>query len=280
MQYSWWNLIPQNLDPTFFHIGSFPVRWYGLMYLAAFFTVYHLMLRISKRDKLGVTKEQLDTYASWVIGGILVGARLGYVVFYNLSYYLKNPLEIFLPFSFNQGFHFTGIAGMSYHGGLIGAFRAATYCIKKEKWDYWKWSDLTFVAVPLGYTWGRLGNFINGELYGRVTTSPIGMLFPTDATQMLRHPSQIYEMLFEGVILFAILYWLTKKPLFKTHIMSLYLMGYGFFRFIIEYFREPDAHIGLSNLGFTRGQWLCFAMIAAGIAIWIWQEKKPKTIKE
>lgn len=271
--YSWWNLIPQHMDPTFFHIGSFPVRWYGLMYLAAFFTVYQVMMYVIKRDNLKITKEQLDSFASWIIAGVLIGARLGYVVFYNLPYYIQHPLEAIIPFSFEGGFHFTGISGMSYHGGLIGAVVFSAWCIIKYKWDYWKWNNLTFMAAPLGYTWGRLGNFINSELYGRPTDSPLGMLFPSDKTQQLRHPSQVYEMVFEGVVLFAILFWLYKKPAFKNHMMSLYLAGYGFFRFVIEFFREPDAHIGLNTFGLSRGQLLCLAMMAAGAGIWAWRRK-------
>ncbi|HSQ42938.1 MAG TPA: prolipoprotein diacylglyceryl transferase [Fibrobacteraceae bacterium] len=274
VSYSCWNLIPQHLDPTLVHIGSFPVRWYGLMYLAAFFTCYQVMWAAIQRDHMKITKEDLDKFASWLIAGILVGARLGYVLFYNLGYYIHHPLEAVLPFSFDPVFHFTGISGMSFHGGLIGSTLFGTYCILKNKWSYWEWNSLAFMATPLGYTWGRMGNFINGELYGRVTDAPIGMLFPMDKTQHLRHPSQLYEMTFEGLILFAILQWLYRKPGFRPHMMALYLLGYGTFRFFIEFFREPDAQIGLNALGLSRGQLLCMGMILAAVILWLVRHRK------
>jgi len=264
---SWWNLIPQHMSPTLIEIGSFPIRWYGLMYLAAFYTAYKVMWNTIVTDKLPIDKKDLEDLSTWIIAGILIGARLGYVVFYNLPYYSQHPLEAILPFSFNGGFHFTGISGMSYHGGLIGAFISSSILALRRKWNYWTWINLGFMAAPLGYTWGRLGNFINGELYGRVTDSPIGMLFPMDETQQLRHPSQLYEMVFEGVVTFLILRWFYKKPAFKQHMMALYLILYGSFRFGIEYFREPDAHIGLDSLGFSRGQLLCFVMIVSGVTL-------------
>lgn len=274
IQYSWWNLIPQHLDPTLIQIGNFPIRWYGLMYLFAFVTVYQVMWRTIQRDQLKISKQDLDDFSAWTIGGVIVGARLGYVVFYNLGYYLQHPLEAFLPFQFQGGFHFTGISGMSYHGGLIGAIVTSTYIFIKKKWNFWQWNNLGFMAAPLGYTWGRMGNFINGELWGRPTDNPIGMLFPHDKSQVLRHPSQLYEMFFEGLMLFTILHWLYRKPFFKNHMMSLYLIGYGSFRFCIEYFRQPDAHIGLNAMGFSRGQLLCTTMIIAGIVLMVWRQRQ------
>jgi len=270
--YSFWNMIPSHMDPTLVTIGSFPIRWYGLMYLAAFFTTYQVMWRTILRDKMSITKEQLDDIAAYIIAGVLIGARLGYVIFYNLDYYIQNPLEAVLPFGFEGGFHFTGISGMSYHGGLIGALTGAVLCIRKHKWKYGPVLNLGFMAAPLGYSWGRLGNFINGELYGRVTTSPIGMLFPMDKTHTLRHPSQLYELFFEGIVLFFILFWLYKKPFFRNHMVSLYVMGYGFFRFFIEFFREPDVQIGLNALGFSRGQELCATMIVVGASVMVVRE--------
>ena len=262
------------MSPTLVQIGSFPIRWYGLMYLAAFFTCYQVMWRTIQRDKLPFTKENLDDLTAWIIGGILIGARLGYVIFYNLPYYSQHPLEAILPFSFVNGFHFTGIAGMSYHGGLIGAFLGSLWCIRKNNWDYWKWNNVGFMAAPLGYTWGRLGNFINGELYGRVTDSPIGMLFPLDETHHLRHPSQLYELFFEGIVLFSILQWLYRKPFFRNHMMACYLIGYGTVRFFIEFFREPDAQIGLNALGLSRGQLLCMTMVLVGSLVMFIRQRK------
>ena len=275
MSYSWWNTIPQRLDPTAFTIFDFPVRWYGLMYLIAFFFGYHLIWHFTTKYKIQpMKKEQLESVMTWLIAGVLFGARFGYVFFYNFGYYINNLSEIILPFSFAGGFHFTGISGMSYHGGLIGSFLATSYAIKKQKLDYWKSVNTIFLVVPLVYTFGRLGNFINGELYGRVTESAIGMKFGNQA--VLRHPSQLYEMCFEGFILFGILYALWRLfPKLKDHVMALYLIGYGTARFFIEFFRQPDAHLCqphmdlcVNALGMSRGQMLCLAMILSGGALW------------
>jgi len=248
------------------------------MYLAAFFFGYHLIWYFTNKYKVQPMKrEQLDSVMTWLIVGVLLGARLGYVFFYNFGYYINHLSEIILPFSFDGGFHFTGISGMSYHGGLIGSFLLASYAIKKQKLDYWKSVNTIFLVVPLVYTFGRLGNFINGELYGRVTQSTIGMLFPHSPNpSVLRHPSQLYEMCFEGFILFGLLYVLWKIfPKIRDHAMALYLIGYGTARFFIEFFREPDAHIGLNALAMSRGQILCAIMILSGIALWAVRAKKP-----
>lgn len=274
MEYTWWNLIPQHMSPTAITLLGFPVRWYGLMYLAAFFTCYQVIWHFVRKEKHGLTKEQLDGLASWIIAGILIGARLGYVVFYNLGYYMQHPLDAILPFSFDGGFHFTGISGMSYHGGLIGAFLASTYYIRREKLNFWLVNNLGFLATPAGYTFGRLGNFINGELYGRPTDAGIGMLFPMDKQQLLRHPSQLYEMAFEGVLLFFVLVFIRRFAPVRNHMMAMYLIGYGVARFGIEFFREPDAHIGLNQIGMSRGQLLCMAMIVTGLGLYIWRRKR------
>jgi len=277
MSYSWWNTIPLHLDPTAITILNFPIRWYGLMYLFAFFFGYHLIWHFTNKYKIQPMKrEQLEAVMTWLIAGVLLGARFGYVFFYNFGYYMNHLSEIIMPFSFNGGFHFTGISGMSYHGGLIGSFLAASYAIKQQKLDYWKSVNTIFLVVPLVYTFGRLGNFINGELYGRVTESGIGMFFPLapERPPVLRHPSQIYEMCFEGFVLFGILYALWRiYPSLRNHVMSLYLIGYGTARFFIEFFREPDAHIGLNFLSMSRGQMLCSAMILSGIALWAWRKR-------
>jgi phosphatidylglycerol:prolipoprotein diacylglycerol transferase len=247
------------------------------MYLFAFFFGYHLIWHFTTKYKIQPMKrEQLENVMTWLIAGVLLGARFGYVFFYNFGYYINHISEIIMPFSFSGGFHFTGISGMSYHGGLIGSFLAASYSIKKQKLDYWKSVNTIFLVVPLVYTFGRLGNFINGELYGRVTESTIGMFFPLapERPPVLRHPSQIYEMCFEGFVLFGIIYALWKIfPKLRDHAMALYLIGYGTARFFIEFFREPDAHIGLNFLSMSRGQMLCFAMILSGIALWVWRKR-------
>jgi len=262
-----WSTIPQYLDPTAITIFNFPVRWYGLMYLIAFFLGYHLIWYFTNKYKIQPMKrEQLDSVMTWLIAGVLLGARLGYVFFYDFGYYISNPLKIILPFSFDGGFHFTGISGMSYHGGLLCSFLMASYAIKKQKLDYWKTVNTIFMVVPLVYTFGRLGNFINGELYGRITDSAIGMYFGNQS--VLRHPSQLYEMCFEGFILFGIIYafW-NFVPKTRNHVMALYLIGYGIARYFIEFFRE-ETHEPLISI-MTRGQAFCAIMILCGIALWV-----------
>lgn len=277
LNYSWWNLIPTYFDGTAIQIGSFPVRWYGLMYLFAFATCYAVIWKTNLREKVGIAKEQMDSFVTWVIAGILIGARLGYVIFYNPAHYLANPLEIILPFRYDslQGFYFVGISGMSYHGGLIGAILFGIIGMHKNKLPVWETLNLGFLAVPLGYSWGRWGNFVNGELYGEVTTSPIGMLFPMAHDLQLRHPSQLYEMFFEGIVLFCILFTLKHFKPFKKQMLPLYLMGYGTFRFFIEFFRHPDNFLGRNDLlGMSRGQSLCLLMFLAGLGLFIWERRR------
>ena len=201
---------------------------------------------------------------------------MGYVVFYNFAYYLKHPLEIILPFSFSSGVTFTGISGMSYHGGLIGAILAGWLYVRKAKLNWWDGVDLYVPVIPLGYTFGRLGNFINGELYGRVTTSSIGMYFPQAPTRELRHPSQLYEAFFEGIFLFVLLWSIRKINSPKGATLAFYLIGYGLVRFCIEYFRQPDDHLGFVWLSFSMGQILCAAMVAAGIGLYFYLKGRQK----
>ena len=275
--WSWWQHLPENIDPVIFQIGSFKLQYYGLMYIVAFATTYFLAwYRTKREDRFDLSTDQLKDIMTYIILGLIIGARLGYVVFYNLSYYLDHPLEIILPFSFSNGFHFTGISGMSYHGGLIGVLFAGWLYVRKNKLNPWDVIDLFVPAAPLGYTFGRLGNFINGELYGRVTESPIGMYFPLAPIKQLRHPSQLYEAFFEGIFLFAVLWGVRKIKLPRGSMIALYLIGYGLVRFIIEYFREPDEHLGFVLLSFSMGQVLCFLMILSGICLFLYLgRKKP-----
>ena len=264
----WWQNLPGSISPVLFELGPLQLRYYGLMYVVAFAVVYGLALyRIKKEANACMTRAQAGDLMTVMILGLVVGARLGYVVFYNFSYYLSHPLEIVLPFDFSDGLRFVGIAGMSYHGGLIGVVVGALIYCRKNRISFWKAADLFIPAIPLGYTFGRLGNFINGELYGRVTTRSIGMYFPHAPGSSLRHPTQLYEAFFEGIFLFGLL-WLTRnrfRPAGAS--IGLYLMGYGMGRFFIEFFREPDEHIGFVLLSFTMGQLLCLAMTACGLVL-------------
>jgi phosphatidylglycerol:prolipoprotein diacylglycerol transferase len=233
-----------------------------------------VLYRVKHEDRFEITKDQVKDVTTLLIIGLIIGARLGYVLFYNLSYYLTHPLEIILPFSFSNGFQFTGISGMSYHGGLVGVIIAGWLYVRKAKIDFWKGVDLFMPVIPLGYTFGRLGNFINGELYGRITTASIGMYFPLAPTKELRHPSQLYEAFFEGIFLFAVLWSIRKINLPKGAMLAIYLIGYGLVRFIIEYFREPDAHLGFVLHSFSMGQILCSLMIISGGILYFYLFRK------
>ncbi len=268
-----WQHLPSHISPTLFSIGSFQLRYYSLMYLVAFAVVYFLFVYRIKRKEISLKAEIFQDYLIWAMVGLIVGARLGYALFYNFSYYLSHPLEIILPFDFSNGVRFVGLSGMSYHGGLIGIVLVTVYFCRKHKINLWQFGDWLCAAVPLGYMFGRFGNFINGELWGRVTTVPWGMYFPLDASQSLRHPSQLYEALFEGLFLFTVLWMIRKRSPFTGFIVGLYIFGYGLVRFIIEFFREPDAQLGFV-LGFnTMGQVLCTLMMLVGIAVILWRRR-------
>lgn len=269
-----WQHLPEHIRPYIFQVGQFQVRYYGLMYIVAFTVFYLLSVYRLKHEKFSYSKSDVENYFTWAILGLLVGARMGYVFFYNFSYYISNPLEIILPFSFSDGFHFTGLAGMSYHGGLIGVLFSSSIFCRKYKINFWQFGDFLVPSIPLGYTFGRIGNFINGELYGRITTAPWGMYFPLDMSGKLRHPSQLYEALFEGVLLFIIFWGIRKKRLFDGIFLSLYFIAYGSVRFFIEFVRDPDPQVGLF-LGFvTMGQILCLLMILTGAGIFFWRIRR------
>jgi phosphatidylglycerol---prolipoprotein diacylglyceryl transferase len=268
-----WQNIPSHLSPYLFEIGAFQLRWYSLMYLAAFACIYLLVMRRIRRENFLYTAELIQDYFVWAILGVILGGRLGYVFFYNLGYYLRHPLEIIFPFEFSNGLHFVGISGMSYHGGAIAVLIATVIFCRLRGIDFWRFADLFSSAIPLGYTFGRIGNFINGELYGRATDVPWGMVFPLDPLRLLRHPSQLYEAFFEGIVLFAVLWVVRKRFSFTGALFALYIMGYGAVRFFIEFFRQPDAQIGFVLGPFSMGQILCLLMIAAGAAIYVIRAK-------
>ncbi|MDA3899432.1 MAG: prolipoprotein diacylglyceryl transferase [Spirochaetes bacterium] len=259
-----WQNLPSHIDPVIFSIGSFSVHYYGLMYIVAISLSYFLTHYRIKNENFPYKKEDIETMYVWGVIGMLLGARIGYVLFYDFGYFISHPFQILLPFKFENGFTFTGFRGMSYHGGAIGAALATFFYTKKYKTAFLEVTDLVAPTLAIGYTFGRLGNFINGELFGRVTTSPIGMYFPRDPSN-LRHPSQLYEAFFEGIVLFLILWFIRKNKHVKYLMLPLYFIGYGFFRFFIEFFREPDAHLGFIYKFLSMGQILCLAMIIGGI---------------
>lgn len=271
--WNWWQQLPSRIDPVIFKIGDFRLQYYGMMYLVAFGVTYLLaQYRLKREERWQLSLDHLQGLMTAMIVGLIVGARLGYVVFYNLSYYLAHPLEIILPISFKGGIHFTGISGMSYHGGLICAIIGAWWYIRKYRLDFWETADFIIPCIPAAYTFGRLGNFINGELWGRVTDAPWGMVFPGGGP-MLRHPSQLYEAFGEGIVLFTILWTLRNRVSITGAMLPIYLMGYGVIRFLIEYLRQPDDHLGFVLLSFSMGQILCSAMILAGALLLVWRRR-------
>ena len=272
---NWWQHLPQHMDPVIFQIGSFRLQYYGLMYIVAFAMTYALAVyRLRREDRFTIDVEGLQGLMTAMILGLIIGGRMGYVVFYNFAYYLAHPLEIVLPFDLGDGFRFTGITGMSYHGGVIGVVVAAIIFVRKNRLDFFQMADLIVPCIPLGYTFGRIGNFINGELYGRITTHPIGMLFPAAPGPGRRHPSQLYEAFFEGIVLFIVLWAIKKRVKTNGAMLALYLIGYGLVRLFIEYARQPDAHLGFVFFSFSMGQMLCMAMMAVGAGLLLYLKSR------
>jgi phosphatidylglycerol:prolipoprotein diacylglycerol transferase len=251
-----------HIDPIAFSIGPLAVRWYGLMYLVGFVAGWWLGLRRIQQGLAPVTRQQLDDLLFLVVLGVIVGGRLGYVFFYKPGHYLSHPLEIFAIW---QG-------GMSFHGGLLGVMAAMTFAARKHKIDWLRLMDFVAPLIPPGIAAGRLGNFINAELPGRVTDVPWGMVFPNMGPEP-RHPSQLYQFALEGLVLLAFLWWFSSKPRPRGQVSAMFLLGYGILRFIAEFAREPDSYIGYLALGFTMGQWLCLAMIAGGAALFAWSRR-------
>ena len=269
--------MPEKMNPVFFKIGGFSLHYYGLMYLVAFTVVYAMAtFRIKREKQFRISVDEVQNLMVCMMIGLIVGARLGYVIIYNPAYYIKHPLEVFLPFSFANGITFTGISGMSFHGGLIGVLVSVWYFSRKPGFSFWDICDLLVPVIPLGYTFGRIGNFINGELYGRVTTDAIGMYFPTAPGTSLRYPSQLFEAFFEGIVLFIILWNLRKVQKPKGAMLSFYLIGYGLFRFFIEYYRQPDPQLGFVFLSFSMGQILCSLMIFGGVILYLFLSRMEK----
>ena len=256
-------LIHPQIDPVAFAIGPLAVRWYGLMYLAGFAGGWWLGTRRISKGRAPLTRDQFDDLMFAAVLGVILGGRLGYVLFYKPGYYASHPLEIFAIW---QG-------GMSFHGGLLGVILAMVFVARRQEVDYLRLMDFIAPLVPLGIAAGRFGNFINGELWGRVTDLPWGMVF-RGAGDAPRHPSQLYQAALEGFALFALLWWFSSRPRPRGQISGLFLAGYGVFRFLAEFAREPDAYLGYLALGFTMGQWLSLPMIAAGLALFWWSARK------
>jgi len=258
-------LVHPNIDPIAFSIGPLAVRWYGLMYLVGFAAGWRLGLRRIAKGLAPVTRQQFDDLLFTAVLGVILGGRLGYVLLYKLGYYLAHPLEIVAVW---QG-------GMSFHGGLLGVIIAMAFEARRHKLGFLRLMDFVAPLCPLGIAAGRLGNFINGELYGRVTDLPWGMVFH-GAGEAPRHPSQLYEFALEGLALYALLWWFSAKQRPRGQVSALFLIGYGVFRFIAEFGREPDSFLGYLAFGLTMGQWLSLPMIAIGV--WLFARGAGKSL--
>ncbi len=243
-----------QIDPVAFSIGPLIVRWYALAYLAGFLLGWKYCIKlVSGKEGDRPNAQDIDDFLTWVVIGVIVGGRLGYVLFYNLPFYLSDPLEIVKVWN----------GGMSFHGGVIGVIFATLGFSKLHNIPLFKLSDIVCAAAPVGLFFGRIANFVNAELYGKVTTMPWGIAFPEDP--LPRHPSQLYEAALEGVVLFIILNILTRDKSTKSGTVSgMFLVGYGLFRALIEFVREPDAQIGLIGGFISMGQLLCLPMILGG----------------
>jgi phosphatidylglycerol:prolipoprotein diacylglycerol transferase len=265
-----------HFDPVLVRIGPIAIRWYGLLYAsgiaASYLLVRHQIKKMgpkeggrkgSKKTDANLSLEFLDPFYLYLVSGIVLGARLGYILFYDFANYANDWLRIFAIWR----------GGLSFHGGLVGGLLAGYLSCRKFKVDFWRVTDMVMITVPVGLGLGRIGNFINGELYGRVTGVPWGMVFPAGGP-MPRHPSQVYEFMLEGVILFVILWSLKNRRPAPGVMTALFLILYGLFRFLAEFFRQPDAQLGFIAGPFTMGQVLSVLTALLGLILLILRKKK------
>ena len=247
-----------NLDPVFLRLGPLEFRWYGLMYIIGFVCAYFIIAAGVAKKKLPLTREEIADYLFTGALGVILGGRIGYILFYNLGFYLSNPLKVFAIWE----------GGMSFHGGLIGALLATFWFTRKKKIRFLAFTDVCMLSGPVGLGFGRIGNFINGELYGRTTDVPWGMVFPGGGP-LPRHPSQLYEAFLEGPVLFALLWVISRNRRPEGVVTGALFVGYGVFRFCVEFFREPDLQVGFILREFSMGQLLSLPMVLIG-AVMIW----------
>jgi phosphatidylglycerol:prolipoprotein diacylglycerol transferase len=267
----YWNHIYSNFNPVAFSLGSFPVHWYGLMYVLALLSALFFAKYLVKKDNLSIKDDELDNYFIWVEIGVILGARLGYILFYDThtSYYLTHPWQIFNPFMNGE---FVGIRGMSYHGAVIGfALGSIGFLIRNKGVKFGDILDIAAISIPLGYIFGRIGNFLNQELIGKPTDMPWGIY----VHDTLRHPSQLYESFLEGLVVFVILYMYRKYKRFSGELIIIYAILYGIMRFTAEFWREPDMQIGyLCCDWFSMGQALSLTMSLVAFGFLLFYRKK------
>ena len=256
-------LIHPQFSPVALQLGPVAIHWYGLTYLVAFGLFIWLgaqRVKLAQFAQTGWTRRDVEDLLFYGVLGVVIGGRLGYVLFYKPGYYAANPLEIFAVWK----------GGMAFHGGLLGVLVAMAWFARAKGRRFLEVTDLIAPCVPTGLASGRIGNFINGELWGRAAdpSLPWAMVFPQSGTNLPRHPSPLYQFALEGLLLFVLLWVYARKPRALGQVSGVFLIGYGLFRFIAEYFREPDSFLGLLALNMSMGQWLCVPMIVAGIALW------------
>jgi phosphatidylglycerol---prolipoprotein diacylglyceryl transferase len=268
-----------RIDPVAIQLGPVAIHWYGLTYLAAFGLFMLLALRrlhhqpfASVQGPGAWTRKDVEDMLFLGVLGVVIGGRLGYCLFYKPAYYATHPLEIFYVW---QG-------GMSFHGGMLGVIASQWWFARSRSKPFWQVMDFVAPCVPTGLAAGRIGNFINGELWGRAADAslPWAMVFPQSGAMIPRHPSQIYQFLLEGLLLFVLLWLYARKERREAQVSAAFLIGYGVFRFIAEYFREPDAHLQWLQqvTGLSMGQWLCIPMIVAGVLLWTWAAARPQPV--
>lgn len=253
-----------QFDPVALSIGPLAVRWYGLMYLLGF--IAFVVLGRKRMSKFpAITRVDIDNLMTWAVVGVILGGRLGYVIFYKPAYYMQHPAEILAIWE----------GGMSFHGGFLGVLAVAFAYSLHKGWKFLDLMDFVAPTIPAGLAFGRLGNFINGELWGRPTDGPWGVVFPQAGDMVARHASQLYELALEGIVLGVLLWLFAQQPRKRGQVSALFLLGYGLSRFVVEFAREPDRFLGTLSLGMTMGQWLCMPMILGGVYLWLWARNKP-----
>jgi len=272
-------LVHPQFNPIALDLGVIQIHWYGLTYLAAFGLFYWLATRRIRQAPYaagGWTAKDVEDLLFFGVLGVILGGRLGYVLFYKPLYYLAHPMEVFQVWK----------GGMAFHGGLLGVLVAMGLFAVLRKRKYFEVTDLIAPCVPVGLACGRIGNFINGELWGREAPAslPWAMIFPQSGTAIPRHPSPLYQFALEGLTLFVLLWLYSRRPSAHTaadgsrvwgKVSGLFMLGYGVFRFVAEYFREPDDFLGLLALNMSMGQWLCVPMIVGGLLIYAWAGRRP-----
>jgi phosphatidylglycerol---prolipoprotein diacylglyceryl transferase len=260
-----------QFNPVALALGPIQIHWYGLTYLAAFGLFLYLAAQRVKRPwfaQAGWTRRDVEDLLFYGVLGVVLGGRIGYALFYKPGQYLANPAEILMVWK----------GGMSFHGGLLGVIAAMAWFARSRGRSFLNVMDLVAPCIPTGLASGRMGNFINGELWGRAADPglPWAMVFPQSGTPLARHPSQLYQFALEGLLLFVLLWWYASKPRATGQVAAAFVFGYGVFRFVAEVFREPDSFLGLLALGMSMGQWLCVPMVIAGAGLWAWFGRQTK----